>query len=116
MKKYTIILAMLFFGFTASNFFANGVKVFKSKCGHCHALTFDGKKVTHGSIGANLTGVAQKYPEDFIKMYMTNPVKARKKFAKICSKLLKKCGKSGVKMPAIPVRENQVNAIYEILK
>jgi len=117
MKKITIIVFIAsLLGSTSSNLFADGVKTFISKCGACHALKVDGKNVIPGSIGADLTGVANKYSEEFIKLYMTNPAKARKKFPGTCKKLLKKCGESGMTMPAILLRENQVNDIYEILK
>jgi len=116
MKKLTIIAGMIILGFITSNLFADGAKLFKSKCGACHTLKVDGKKVSGGTVGPDLTGVAKQHSEKFIKLYMTKPVQARKKYAKNCEHLIKKCGKSGLKMPSIMLKKEQVNQIYEALK
>jgi len=115
MKKLTII-SVIVFGFITGSIFADGAKTFKSKCGACHTLKVDGKKLTAGSLGPDLTGVATRQSEQFVKLYMTKPSKARKKFPKECAHLVKKCGKSGMKMPNVSLSKKQVDKIYKILK
>ncbi|MDH4200882.1 MAG: cytochrome c [Spirochaetia bacterium] len=90
--------------------FADDAAVFKKKCGACHTL----KNVSSAKSGPDLTGVASRRPEEYVKLYMTNPAEAKKKFPDIFAKEIK--GKFQFSMPAQKLNAEDTLAILNALK
>lgn len=88
--------------------FSKGSDTFKKKCAACHTMT-EGAK----SMGPNLYKIAETRPEEYLKTYMTNPEEARKKYPDIYAEFAKKYS---MKMPAVKLSQEEIDAIYEALK
>lgn len=105
--KIAISVSLLFF---TAGIFADDAAIFKKRCGVCHALN----SVSKATMGPNLTGVASKRPEEYVKLYMTNPAEAKKKFPDIYKKEVK--GKYSATMPTIKVSAEEMAALLKLLK
>jgi len=114
MKKVQISLAVFASFLSAGALFADGAKTFKRKCASCHTLVSGGKKLSSGKVGPDLSGLAGKRPEEYLKLYMSNPADARKKFADIYNKEIS--GKFTMKMPSVSISEEEAKEIIELLK
>jgi mono/diheme cytochrome c family protein len=109
MKTFKPILLISSLIFTAS-IFADDAAIFKKRCGTCHTI----KSVSNGKIGPDLTGLASRRPEEYIKAYLVNPADAKKKFPDIFEKEIK--GKFSSAMPAQKLKADETTAILNALK
>lgn len=109
MKLLKLIITMLL-ALGVQSIYADDTAVFKRKCGVCHTLD----NVSNGKIGPNLTHLAAKRPEEYIRAYMKNPGDAKKKFPEIFEKETK--GKYSSVMPTTKVTDEEAEAILRALK
>jgi len=108
-KSLTILIACTM----SSLLYADGAETFKKKCGICHKLEVDGSAIASGKTGPVLTGLASKRPVDYLKLYMSNPDEAKKKFADVYNA---NKGNYSIKMPKIKVSDEEIEEILALMK
>ena len=94
--------------------YADGARTFKKKCGSCHSATIDGKVYGKATMGPDLTGITSNRGADFIRLYISDPKAARKKYSDVYNKEIK--GKYKMKMPAIKLKDADLDDLVESLK
>jgi len=109
----TRLIAVLVSMICTTALFAGGEDAFKNKCGSCHVLKVDGKKISNGAVGPDLTGISSQRKEEYLKLYITDPEEAREKYPDVYAETKKKYS---MKMPKIKVSAEEAAEILKVLK
>ena len=113
-KIISFIMGASLFMFMTVDAYADGARTFKKKCGSCHSATIDGTALGKAAMGPDLTGIASKRGDDYLRLYITNPQKARKEHSDIYNSEIK--GKYKMKMPPVKLDDATLDELIDSLK